>query len=104
MMSLMLWQVRVFENETLTIEMYAVIFLLSMAAANAESYKGIDTEGEVEYSDESFGDAETFKAPPVQVVPHEESKKDLSSWYCALISATIKQTCKSILCSNLIYM
>ena len=57
-----------------------LISLVASGTANAELYKGIDAEGEVEYSDKPFSDAEKFEAPPVSVVetPHDKNKKILT--------------------------
>lgn len=54
-----------------------LISLVAIGTANAELYKGIDAEGEVEYSDKPFSDAEKFEAPPVSVVETPHKKTDL---------------------------
>jgi hypothetical protein len=57
-----------------------LIFLVSSSIAYAEMYKGTDSEGNVEYSDEPFSDARQFEAPPIDVVdaPHEKTEEILS--------------------------
>jgi hypothetical protein len=57
-----------------------LIFLVSISTSFAETYKGTDAEGNVEYSDEPFSDASQFDAPPINVVdtPREDSEEILS--------------------------
>lgn len=57
-----------------------IIFLISSAIAYAETYKGTDAEGNVEYSDEPFSDAKEYEAPAISVVdtPKENTEAILS--------------------------
>ncbi len=61
-------------------KIFLLISLIAIGTANAELYKGVDAEGDVEYSDKPFSDAEKYEAPPISAVetPHEKNKKILS--------------------------
>lgn len=45
-----------------------ILTLIGSCSANAALYKGLDSEGNVVYSDKPFDDAEKFTPPPISVM------------------------------------
>ncbi|VAW51415.1 hypothetical protein MNBD_GAMMA06-673 [hydrothermal vent metagenome] len=57
-----------------------LLALVSVNIANAALYKGLDSEGNVIYSDKSFDDAEKFTPPPISVMdaPKTNAEKKMA--------------------------
>jgi hypothetical protein len=53
-----------------------MLALVSLSSANAALYKGLDSEGNVVYSDTAFEDAEKFTPPPISVMDAAKAKVD----------------------------
>ena len=58
-----------------------ILALISSCSANAALYKGLDSEGNVVYSDAPFEDAEKFTPPPISVTDalKVESEKEAAT-------------------------
>ena len=53
-----------------------ILALVSSCSATAALYKGLDSEGNVVYSDTPFEDAENFTPPPISVMDTPKVKAD----------------------------
>ena len=53
-----------------------ILALIGSCSVNAALYKGVDSEGNVVYSDTPFEDAEKFAPPPISVMETPESKAE----------------------------
>ncbi len=53
-----------------------ILTLISSCSATAALYKGLDSEGNVVYSDTPFKDAENFTPPPISVMDKGKVKAD----------------------------
>ena len=53
-----------------------ILTLISSCSATAALYKGLDSDGNVVYSDTPFEDAENFTPPPISVMDTAKEKAD----------------------------
>ena len=53
-----------------------ILVLISSCSSYAELYKGIDSEGNVVYSDTPFEDAEKYTLPPISVIDTQKAKAE----------------------------